>query len=230
MSIVYVLSNEGMPGLLKIGRTKNLQQRMDQLFTSGVPYPFKREKAVQLSSGQEAKALEAFIHQAFDHARVKSRREFFRIDPKPVIDLLDAYPGGEDCTYGYDGHRTDEGALNEDAAHRVRFNEPGRNPIMPSQGKSRGPLLRLDELGIPNGSVLSLFNNEDVTCTVVDAATKTVSFRGGVMQWGEATRIALKIDYGPRPGDKWKWNEKLISDLWDEHLRAQPLPDGSLAG
>ena len=41
--IVYVLSNEGMPNLIKIGKTqrKDLQARMSELYSTGVPFPFE---------------------------------------------------------------------------------------------------------------------------------------------------------------------------------------------
>lgn len=45
--IVYILSNEAMPGLLKIGLTtrKDLSARLRELYTTGVPVPFRCEYA-----------------------------------------------------------------------------------------------------------------------------------------------------------------------------------------
>ena len=42
---VYILSNEAMSGLYKIGVTsrEDLDRRMKELFTTGVPFPFKCE-------------------------------------------------------------------------------------------------------------------------------------------------------------------------------------------
>ena len=40
--IVYLLTNPSIPDLLKIGRTKNLEERMRSLSShSGVPAPFE---------------------------------------------------------------------------------------------------------------------------------------------------------------------------------------------
>ena len=39
--IVYILSNPSLPGLVKIGQTVNLQQRLSNLFNTSVPTPFK---------------------------------------------------------------------------------------------------------------------------------------------------------------------------------------------
>lgn len=40
--IVYLLTNESMPGLVKVGRTNgDLAVRIRQLFQTGVPLPFE---------------------------------------------------------------------------------------------------------------------------------------------------------------------------------------------
>tara|TARA_B100000780_G_scaffold162481_1_gene113595 strand:+ start:237 stop:377 length:141 start_codon:yes stop_codon:yes gene_type:complete len=41
MSTVYVLTNDSMPGLVKIGRTSgSIEKRMRDLYKTGVPIPF----------------------------------------------------------------------------------------------------------------------------------------------------------------------------------------------
>lgn len=55
--IVYVLSNEAMPGLVKIGRTsQEPAQRLRNLYTTGVPLPFKCEYACYTSHPVELAA------------------------------------------------------------------------------------------------------------------------------------------------------------------------------
>jgi hypothetical protein len=48
MAIVYVLTNEAMPGLVKIGMTDdtNPDTRVSQLYSTGVPLPFEVEQAL----------------------------------------------------------------------------------------------------------------------------------------------------------------------------------------
>jgi hypothetical protein len=42
VDIVYILTNEAMPGLIKIGCTNvELASRIKQLYTTGVPLPFE---------------------------------------------------------------------------------------------------------------------------------------------------------------------------------------------
>lgn len=47
LSIVYVLTNSAMPGLVKIGYTSqdDANSRIAQLYTTGVPVPFTIEYA-----------------------------------------------------------------------------------------------------------------------------------------------------------------------------------------
>lgn len=42
--IVYVLSNEAMPGLVKIGLTgrKDLEDRLNELYNTSVPVPYNK--------------------------------------------------------------------------------------------------------------------------------------------------------------------------------------------
>ena len=49
---VYILSNPVMPGLVKIGMTEreNLDARLKELYSTGVPVPFVCEYACQVSS------------------------------------------------------------------------------------------------------------------------------------------------------------------------------------
>ena len=59
-SIVYVLSNEGMPGLLKIGRTDrdDPSERMSELYTTAIPFPFECIMTAELDDDEQAQQLE----------------------------------------------------------------------------------------------------------------------------------------------------------------------------
>lgn len=72
--IVYVLSNLAMPGYLKLGRTNNLERRMDDLYTTGVPLPFICRYA---SLVEHPALVEQALHYAFSQYRVSHNREFF---------------------------------------------------------------------------------------------------------------------------------------------------------
>ena len=82
-NIVYVLTNPAMPGMVKIGMTdqEDLQLRMRQLYTTGVPLPFECVIARRME-GREAAEIETALHTAFDPYRVNPSREFFEIEPE----------------------------------------------------------------------------------------------------------------------------------------------------
>ena len=73
---VYILSNPSMPGLLKIGSTEKLPtERASQLYSTGVPEPFKVEFAVWCEDHRET---EHSVHEELEDFRVGDCREFFR--------------------------------------------------------------------------------------------------------------------------------------------------------
>lgn len=84
---VYILSNESMPGLVKIGRTaRGVEQRAFELYQTGVPTPFKVEHCV---TSPDCIALERDMHNHFPDVRVSGSREFFRTDIGTAVALLD---------------------------------------------------------------------------------------------------------------------------------------------
>lgn len=76
---VYVLSNEFMPGIYKVGMTTTSPATRAKELSSatGVPVPFKIEAAFHC---EDPAASEAAIHQALADCRVNDSREFFKED------------------------------------------------------------------------------------------------------------------------------------------------------
>lgn len=84
---VYILSNEAMPGLLKIGKTtRDVNGRANELYQTGVPTPFKVEYSVLSPDCDE---LEIRMHGHLPDKRVSPGREFFNIDCATAVGLLD---------------------------------------------------------------------------------------------------------------------------------------------
>ncbi|NTU28833.1 GIY-YIG nuclease family protein [Brevibacillus sp. HB1.1] len=84
---VYILINNSMHGLVKIGRTQiSSQERAKQLSNStGVPAPFI--VAYDLYA-QDCVKLERELHEKLSDFRVSQNREFFRYPLNDVIKLL----------------------------------------------------------------------------------------------------------------------------------------------
>lgn len=84
---VYILTNQAMPGLLKIGSTKRSpEERKRELSKpTGVPIEFNIEYEIFSS---EMKQLEDYIHNILEQHRFNRAREFFEFDLFNAIDLL----------------------------------------------------------------------------------------------------------------------------------------------
>ena len=92
LGIVYVLSNRAMPGLVKIGMTTRpeLDARLKELYTTGVPVPFDVEYACEVKACNCAK-LEKALHKAFEPNRLNVNREFFQIKKEQAIAILEIF-------------------------------------------------------------------------------------------------------------------------------------------
>ena len=167
MSIVYILTNEAMPGYIKIGRTStSVQQRMRELDKTSTPLPFQCYYAARVEDDQK---LERTLHAAFGDHRVRSSREFFRLDPykaRVVIELLAL----EDLTPKEDIFEDTESEAAVQKATRVsgRYN--------------------FSENGIPVGSILEYVSDRSSLATVND--DNNVMFLGQVMSPSKAAVLA----------------------------------------
>lgn len=91
--IVYLLTNECMPGIVKIGMTsrEDMDARLRELYTTGVPLPFDCVYACKVDCFKE---LEQALHEAFEPQRINPNREFFRIKPSQAIGILKLFNKG----------------------------------------------------------------------------------------------------------------------------------------
>lgn len=127
-NIVYVLTKPAMPGLVKIGMTDrdDVQRRMGDLYTTGVPLPFECVIAREIE-GRQALEIENALHTAFGPNRVNTSREFFEIDPEQVQALLRVMPGRDVTPPGAeregDPQDEDQVASREYKKRQARTNE-----------------------------------------------------------------------------------------------------------
>lgn len=76
---VYILSNEYMPGIFKVGMTTTSPETRAKELSSatGVPYPFKVEAAFHCEDPSKS---EREIHEVLENERINESREFFKDD------------------------------------------------------------------------------------------------------------------------------------------------------
>ena len=88
MGCVYILKNQAMPGLIKIGyTTRTAEERADELYEgiTGVPMPF--EVAHEYPC-EEPQKLEREIHRKLTSHRINESREFFKYPVDDAFQLL----------------------------------------------------------------------------------------------------------------------------------------------
>lgn len=80
--LVYVLTNPTMPGLVKIGMTNrsSLDERMKELYGTGVPVPFTCEFACKVKNA-DTKKLETALHISFEPFRINTNVSFLKSNP-----------------------------------------------------------------------------------------------------------------------------------------------------
>jgi hypothetical protein len=96
LGYVYCLTNEGMPGIVKIGFTDNLQQRLqeaNQTQTFKSPYSFKCIYAIKVKN---AYSVEKLFHISLDKFQIKREEtgklsEFFKISSDAIYSLFYIY-------------------------------------------------------------------------------------------------------------------------------------------
>ncbi len=196
LTIVYVLTNPAMPGLVKIGHTTQDQARtrLDQLYTTGVPVPFELVFACRVPNSAE---VERALHTAFAPQRVNPRREFFRIEPDQAIAILKLLHV-EDTTSAIEQQPST--LDQQDIAATAEF-------------RRRRPNLDFVEMGIPIGSILQAADT-DVTVEVV--GPKKVRLGDEEMSLTAATRAVRSLDYSVAPAPHWTYNGRSISEIYDE--------------
>jgi hypothetical protein len=166
MSVVYILTNQAMPGVVKIGITGGtVEDRMRSLFSTGVPLPFECYFALEVGDSSN---IEKKLHHGLDDFRVNDSREFFEIDPEKAKALLSMVEG-RDVTPKKDvvDTKTDQEALDK-SRNRNRFH--------------------FASVGIEPGELLEFKKDKTITAIVLE--DDKIEFRGDVMSLSPA---ALKV-------------------------------------
>ena len=197
--IVYVLINESMEGLVKIGRTTtSVEQRIKELDNTSLPLPFQCFYAGEVANSS---VVENKLHKIFADKRIRNNREFFRVDANQVreaiqlAEIKEVTPKVDVVVDAEDVQALKKAVANEERRSRLRFTE----------------------LSIPAGSTLLFTKDKSITCDVVTDGK--VNFEGSVMSPSAAALIAVK-----RLG--YDWAAVSGSDYWEydgETLTARRL-------
>jgi hypothetical protein len=193
-TILYILTNEAMPDLIKIGlTTDSVETRIRQLsLATGVPLPFECYFAAEVENAVEK---EKILHQLFGDYRINPKREFFSVDPEKVV-LAISMGGYKEVTPG-----------------ETLVDDPEENEALES-AKAKRPNLQLSKIGINPGAELTFSRDENVRAKVVE--NNKVEFEGQVMSLAKAALLALqKMGYKTTSvsgSNYWMFQGKLLDE------------------
>ena len=148
MPIVYILTNESMPEIIKIGITDDLKRRLRDLDNTSTPLPFECFYALSVP---DARSIEKLLHEAFDDKRVRQNREFFNCSPEQAKSALSIAEkmGGTDVTPA-----------------EIEFETPQDKQALDSAKKKKGSIDYFGILGIDLGEKLTFIKDHTITCEV----------------------------------------------------------------
>lgn len=197
MAIVYILTNEAMPGLIKIGRTANdLEKRIAELNRhSGVPLPFECYYARRVD---DEIFVERMLHEAFSDHRVRKEREFFRVSPYKAQCALQIAQGEEVTPKQevIDDNPADAAqALEKESKRRERW--------------------EFKDFEIPQGAMLRFTKDPSITSVV--NGSFTVEFRNQTLTLSAAAlQVLQEMGYQwktARGGAYWEYEGETIMDI-----------------
>lgn len=191
--IIYILTNEAMPGYVKIGKTNNdLEQRIRELSAStSVPLPFTVFYACIVKNAQ---FVEHQLHDAFDDNRVNPKREFFRVAPERVVAAL-KLAEIENVTPKSDivENKEDQDALDAARKIRSRFN--------------------FEMVKIPVGAELYFSRDENIKAKVIDThAANSIEFNGKKTSLSRSAQKILGYQYGVAGTDYWMFDGETLDE------------------
>lgn len=193
MEIIYILTNEAMPGYVKVGKaTNNLEQRVKELSAStSVPLPFTVFYACTV---KDAQFVEHQLHDAFDDNRVNPRREFFRVAPERVVAAL-KLAEIENITPKKDLIETEE----DREAHEEALERRGR--------------FNFELTKIPLGAEIYFSRDENKKAKVVDLhSAKSIEYNGEITSLSTSAQEILGVAYGVAGTDYWMYDGETLDE------------------
>ena len=166
--IIYILTNDAMPGFIKIGKTSvGVEQRIKDLDNTSIPIPFQCFYAAKVN---KVDYIEKKIHYIFGEQRVRNNREFFQVDPNRVQAAIELV------------------AL-EEVTPQVQNSLEKEDDEALLKNERRTPF-RFSLADIPKDAILKFTRDETITCQVAD--DKHVLFDGQVTSLSSVASLLLK--------------------------------------
>ena len=200
METIYILTNESMPNLIKIGLTKrdDLNIRIKELYTTGVPLPFNIYYACLVN---DSKRTEDILHKLFKENRINEKREFFQIDPEKVVVALSLL-NPINITPDEKDYLTTEEIKDIEKIETKRLKN-----------------FTFSEVDIPINTILNFARDPNITCLV--HSDTTVIYENEILTLTEAARKTNLIPYKELQGPKfWMYENETLTKRRKKFLTA----------
>ncbi len=194
---VYVLTNQSMPGIVKIGRTSGpILDRVKSPDNTSLPLSFECFSAWEVA---DAAGAERALHLAFGDHRLREKREFFRLSPDQPTAILKAF-GIRNVTPGEDAvlDEDDKKSLDRARSRRINFS--------------------FDMISVKPGAELQSVFDPETVCYVHDK--RKVLFRGQILSLSAAAMVVARENgknwtslAGPA---YWLYDDVTLSDWRNE--------------
>lgn len=206
--LIYVLTNECMPNLIKIGQTsrKELKCRMKELYSTGVPAPFDCVYAYKVELGR-LDAVEKGLHALFDEYRVPSGREFFYTTPQKVNIAMQSIGNFQ---------------LSDDAT--VEVQKEIDDVVSEDEQKHKSPNMDFLKMGLKIGDKLifsqSKSSEKAITCNV--HSSRKVLYNDQVISLSRLTQSLIDSKWARRPAPYWETESgDNLLDLYLQYISSE---------
>jgi hypothetical protein len=202
MGKVYILTNDSMPGIIKIGITdqESIEDRIKQLDNTSIPTPFRFYFAIESDRYVE---IEKNIHDAFSDFRIRKNREFFKMEPERAVSALRISGATE---IKMTNEMIDEEGKKIEETPEIKISRKRKGKIS------------FELLEIPIGTELIFTRDSNKTCKII--SDSEVEYNGN-----NYTLSSLALKLLNEAGYNWpsangtlyfKYKDKTINEMWTE--------------
>lgn len=186
--IIYILTNESMPGYVKIGFTHGkVEERLRQLDRTGTPLPFECYYSAEV---EDCEKDEKWLHFIFADRRVRDNREFFKINQELVALALKRIEVRENKV---------ENSLSKEQEEEVE------------EIRERRSRFHFSNYGIPVGAKIIFTRDPNIVAEVVEGDKIKIGDKVDFVS--NIARDLLGYKRRPQGTLYFKYNDEILDDL-----------------
>jgi hypothetical protein len=173
-----------------------IDERMKELYGTGVPAPFDCKYACKVKVSDCAK-IEKALHAAFAPNRINVNREFFRINPEQAEAILALF------------HRED---VTQEVINEIENDLTENDKAASTKFKRRRPPFNFFEMNIPIGAKIQVGKGDNSVEVEVCSARKVI-YKG---EERYLTSIEKEIAIPGNPMPRCFFNGRSLGEIYDE--------------